>query len=158
MCATNYPSDLTNEQRQVIRPLLPKPAERGRPPIDRRDILDAILYVVRTGCQWRQLPLDFPKWKTVDTVFWRWRKAEDRKGTEKVAATKFGEYRRFRQIRACYFGLPRGGSVHSSRNLLAMSAKPVGIAERPIAMDALNLTPERAPRIRCAPQHRPCCC
>ena len=73
MCDTNYPSDLTNEQWQVIRPLLPKPAKRGRPPIDRRDILDAILYVVRTGCQWRQLPLDFPKWKTVYTVFRRWR-------------------------------------------------------------------------------------
>ena len=43
--------------------------------VDRRDILDAILYVVRTGCQWRQLPLDFPKWKTVYTVFWRRRKA-----------------------------------------------------------------------------------
>jgi transposase len=59
----------------VDSPLLPKPTERARPPIDRREILDAILYVVRTGCQWRQLPIDFPKWKTVYTVFWRWRKA-----------------------------------------------------------------------------------
>ncbi|HVU87329.1 MAG TPA: transposase, partial [Pirellulales bacterium] len=61
MCA-NYPSDLTDEQWHLIRPLLPKRSKRGRPPIDRRDIIDAILYVVRTGCQWRQLPLDFPKW------------------------------------------------------------------------------------------------
>ena len=74
MCA-NYPSDLTDEQWQVIRPLLPKPAPRGRPRIDRREILNAILYLIRTGCQWRQLPLDFPKWKTVYTVFWRWRRA-----------------------------------------------------------------------------------
>jgi putative transposase len=74
MCA-NYPSDLTDEQWQLIRPLLPKRKKRGRPPIDRRDILDALLYVVRTGCQWRQLPLNFPKWRTVYTVFWRWRKA-----------------------------------------------------------------------------------
>src|SRR5664279_6419188 len=73
MCA-NYPSDLTDEQWQLIRPLLPKRKQRGRPPIDRRDVIDAILYLVRTGCQWRQLPLDFPKWKTVYTVFWRWRK------------------------------------------------------------------------------------
>ena len=71
----HYPSDLTDKQWQLIRSLLPKPAKRGRPPIDGRDILDAVLYVVRTGCQWRQLPLDFPKWKTVYTVFWRWRKA-----------------------------------------------------------------------------------
>jgi putative transposase len=73
--STNYSSDLTNEQWQVIRPLLPRPAKLGRPPIDRRSILNAILYVVRTGCQWRQLPINFPKWKTVYTVFWRWRKS-----------------------------------------------------------------------------------
>jgi len=71
----NYPSDLTDEQWQVIRPLLPKAAKGGRPPIDRRTILNAILYLVRTGCQWRQLPRDFPNWKSVYTVFWRWRKS-----------------------------------------------------------------------------------
>lgn len=70
---SHYPSDLTDRQWHLIRPLLPAKAKRGRPPIDRREILDAILYVVRTGCQWRQLPLDFPKWKTVYTVFRRWR-------------------------------------------------------------------------------------
>ena len=71
----HYPSDLTDEQWQLIRPLLPKRAKRGRPPVNRRDVIDAVLYLVRTGCQWRQLPLDFPRWKTVYTVFWRWRKA-----------------------------------------------------------------------------------
>lgn len=71
----NYPSDLTDQQWQIIKPLLPPTHHRGRPPIDRRAILDAIMYVVRTGCQWRQLPADFPLWKTVYTVFWRWRKA-----------------------------------------------------------------------------------
>jgi putative transposase len=74
MSRTNYPSDLTDEQWQVIRKLLPKPAKRGRKPIDRREILDGILYVDRTGCQWRALPHDFPKWKTVYNVFWQWRK------------------------------------------------------------------------------------
>jgi putative transposase len=73
--SANYPSDLTDEQWQVLRPLLPGPSKRGRPQIDRRAIMNAILYVVRTGCQWRQLPLNFPKWKTVYTVFRRWRKA-----------------------------------------------------------------------------------
>ena len=43
--------------------------------MDRRAIVNAILYVNRTGCQWRALPHDFPKWKSVYTVFWRWRKA-----------------------------------------------------------------------------------
>ncbi len=50
MCE-HYPSNLTDQQWQVIRPLLPKPAQHGRPPINRRTILDAVLYVVRTGCQ-----------------------------------------------------------------------------------------------------------
>lgn len=72
---TNYPSDLTDEQWQLIRALLPKAAKTGRRPIDRRWIINAILYVNRTGCQWRALPSDFPKWKTVYTVFWRWRQA-----------------------------------------------------------------------------------
>jgi putative transposase len=69
-----YPSDLTDEQWQVIRGLLPKRAKCGRTPICRRVILNAILYVNRTGCQWRLLPHDFPKWKTVYTIFWRWRR------------------------------------------------------------------------------------
>lgn len=75
MSRRNYPSDLSDEQWQIIKALLPKPAKRGRKPLDRREILNAILYVVRTGCQWRALPHDFPNWKTVYTVFWRWRKA-----------------------------------------------------------------------------------
>ena len=57
----HYPSDLSERQWQLIRPLVPKRAKRGRPPIDRREILNAVLYVVRTGCQWRQLPVNFPK-------------------------------------------------------------------------------------------------
>jgi putative transposase len=69
-----YPSDLTDGQWHVIQGLLPRRARRGRSPICRRWILNAILYVNRTGCQWRALPHDFPKWKTVYTIFWRWRR------------------------------------------------------------------------------------
>ncbi len=72
---THYPSDLTDEQWQLIRALLPKASKVGRPRVERRWIVNAILYLNRTGCQWRALPSDFPKWKTVYTVFWRWRKA-----------------------------------------------------------------------------------
>jgi len=53
--------------------LLPKAARTGRPRLDRRLVIDAIFYVNRTGCQWRMLPSDFPNWKSVYTVFWRWR-------------------------------------------------------------------------------------
>ncbi len=69
-----YPSDLTEGQWQKIRGLLPKKKKRGRKPLDRRSVMNAILYVVRTGCQWRALPKDFPKWSSVYTTFWRWRK------------------------------------------------------------------------------------
>ena len=65
-----YSSDLTNRQWQLIRQLLPQRSQLGRPPIDRRHIINAILYVVRTGCQWRILPRNFPNWSTVYNVFW----------------------------------------------------------------------------------------
>ena len=69
----NYASDLTNRQWQVIRQLLPEPSRRGRKPIYRRWVINAILYVSRTGCQWRMLPANFPNWHTVYGVFWQWR-------------------------------------------------------------------------------------
>lgn len=70
---TNYASDLSNRQWQIIRQLLPRQSQRGRKPIDRRWVINAILYVTRTGCQWRMLPADFPNWSTVYGIFWRWR-------------------------------------------------------------------------------------
>lgn len=78
MRSQKYISDVTDEQWRIIQPLLPKPRKNrpGRPPtVSRRDILDAILYQNRTGCQWRLLPIDFPPWGTVASQFYRWRKA-----------------------------------------------------------------------------------
>jgi transposase len=69
MCG-KYPSDVTDRQWRILVKLL---ARRGRPPIDRRRALNAVLCRNRTGCQWRCLPHDFPKWKTVYTNFRRWR-------------------------------------------------------------------------------------
>jgi len=68
-----YASDLTDRQWEMIKKLLPKPKIRGRKPIDRRRIVDGILYWNRTGCQWRYLPTDFPNWNTVYGVFRQWR-------------------------------------------------------------------------------------
>lgn len=69
-----YPSDLTDGQWQIIRRLLPAASRVGSPRlIDRRDVVDAILYVNRNGCIWRCLPHDFPYWKTVYNIFWMWR-------------------------------------------------------------------------------------
>jgi len=73
MDGPEYPSDLTDEQWQLIRPLLPPPSRVGRPrEVCRRQVVNAILYVNRTGCQWRQLPREFPKWRTVYDLFWHW--------------------------------------------------------------------------------------
>ena len=68
-----YDSSLTDEQWQLLEPMLPKPCKTGRPPIDRRKIIDAILYMVKGGVPWRLLPSDFPCWKTVYHVFRQWK-------------------------------------------------------------------------------------
>jgi transposase len=68
-----YPSDLTDAEWALVEPFLPPPGEGGRPEKHpRRDVVDAILYVVRTGCVWRALPADFPPWQTVYWYFSRW--------------------------------------------------------------------------------------
>jgi transposase len=67
-----YESSLTDAQWAVLEPLLPKPKKLGRPPSERRQIIDAVLYIVKGGVQWRLLPHDFPSWKTVYHVFRRW--------------------------------------------------------------------------------------
>ena len=70
-----YPTDLNDTQWALIAPLLPKKhAKRGRPRTwTRRDIVDAILYIVRGGCAWRLMPHDLPPWQTVYGYYWQWR-------------------------------------------------------------------------------------
>jgi len=67
-----YPTDMTDAEWQRIEALLPRPSRRGRRRrVDLREILNAIRYVVRTGCGWRMLPKDFPPWQT---VYWWFRR------------------------------------------------------------------------------------
>jgi transposase len=69
-----YPSDLTDAQWALIDPLLSAVRGGGRPEAHpRREIVNAILYLLRTGCSWRQLPRDLPPWGTVYWHFRRWR-------------------------------------------------------------------------------------
>jgi len=70
----HYDTDLTDAQFALVRPFLPQPKKMGRPPADLRAVLSAILYLVRSGCQWRLLPHDFPPWSTVHTWYRRWRR------------------------------------------------------------------------------------
>lgn len=73
MRTSSYPSDVTDEQWALIEPHLPVyPGGRPRT-TDLRDVVDAVLYVLRTGCQWRYLPKDFPPKSTVWRYFDEWR-------------------------------------------------------------------------------------
>lgn len=68
-----YSSDLTNLEWEIIKPYVTKKNKKGRPDkIDRREIINAILYQNRTGCQWRLLPKDFPNQRTVCHYYYRW--------------------------------------------------------------------------------------
>jgi putative transposase len=74
MARKSYPSDLTDEQWQLIEPKIPpaKPGGRHRE-VNMREVVNAILYLSRTGCSWRQLPHDLPPWGTVHYYYRRFR-------------------------------------------------------------------------------------
>jgi transposase len=68
--------DLTDDQWERLRPLLPRQkAQRGRPPKDHRIIVNGLLWLVRTGAPWRDLPERYGPWQTIATRFYRWRRA-----------------------------------------------------------------------------------
>jgi putative transposase len=70
-----YPTDLTDEQQAVIAPLLPSYAGRGAVrKLSLTEVLNAVLYIVRSGCAWRLLPHDFPPWQSVYYYFRKWKK------------------------------------------------------------------------------------
>ena len=69
-----YPTDLSDAEWNYIRPHLPAPTGHGRPRTHNLgEILDAIFYLLKSGCQWRLLPHDFPRWPTVYWYFRKWR-------------------------------------------------------------------------------------
>ncbi|MGW2207204.1 transposase [Streptomyces sp. NPDC001774] len=77
----HYPSDMSDEERAAVRPLLPVPAwleGRGGQPESycHRQMLDAIRYLVAGGISWRSMPVDFPAWARVYAFFRRWRENE----------------------------------------------------------------------------------
>lgn len=64
--------ELTDEQWQVIEPLLPVSGARGRPRVDDRRVINGMLFKAKTGVAWRDLPERYGPWKTVYNRFWRW--------------------------------------------------------------------------------------
>ena len=69
-----YPTDLSDAEWNYLEPHLPAPTGHGRPRIhDLREILNAVFHLLKSGCQWRLLPHDFPRWPTVYHYFRTWR-------------------------------------------------------------------------------------
>jgi transposase len=63
-----YSTNLTQDQWELIEPLIPEPLPGGRPrEVDMWEVLNAIFYILCEGCRWRALPGDFPNWQTVYT-------------------------------------------------------------------------------------------
>ena len=70
-----YPSDLSDAEWVLLEPLIPAPKPGGRPAkVPRREIVNAILYVLKNGIQWRAMPHDLPHWSTVYHYFRKWQK------------------------------------------------------------------------------------
>jgi transposase len=63
---------LTDAQWDLIAHVFPQPATTGRPPVCRRDVVDGILWIMRTGAPWRDLPEEFGNWSTVWDLFDKW--------------------------------------------------------------------------------------
>ena len=76
MTRNSYSTDLTDAERELLQPFMPVEKVLGRKrTIDLREVLNAIYYLIRTGCQRRMLPHDFPTWQTVCSYFNSWHKS-----------------------------------------------------------------------------------
>ena len=69
---TNYPSDLTDAQWEVITEYFP---QNGNSDHHKRSLINAVLYLIDNGCKWRSLPHDYPPWSTVHSFYFRARKS-----------------------------------------------------------------------------------
>ena len=75
----SYPSDISRKKFESVRPLLESARRKTSPRrVDLYEVFCAVLYLLRSGCQWRMLPEEFPKWRTVHSYFAIW--SEPREG------------------------------------------------------------------------------
>lgn len=95
----NYPSDISREQFEIIRPILDNVRKKTKPrQIDLYEVFCGILYVLKSCCQWRMLPSDFPKWQTVYSYFKIWSNSEnDKESTLQEVLKKIGRERTYQK-------------------------------------------------------------
>ena len=78
-----YPSDITREQFEIIRPILESARKKTKPRVlDLYDVFCGVLYILKSGCQWRMLPANFPKWRTWNEYFRIW--SEKKNGEDSI--------------------------------------------------------------------------
>ena len=88
-----YPSDISREQFEVIRPILESCRKKRRPrKVDLYDVFCGVLYVLKSGCPWHMLPKDFPKWNKCYSYFeiWSEKKNENEPSCLEVVLKKIG--------------------------------------------------------------------
>ena len=102
-----YSSDLTDEEWGILEPLIPAAKPGGRPrTVNMREVLNGIFYILKTGCQWENLPKDLPASGTVFYYFNRWRK-------EKVWQQMSASLREQVRVKAGREATPSAGSMDS---------------------------------------------
>lgn len=95
-----YPSDITRKQFEIISPILDSAQKRTKPrKVDQYDVFCALLYLLKSGCQWRMLPSDFPNWKLVYYYFtvWSWKKNKNTPSVLEEVLKKIGRKRTFEE-------------------------------------------------------------